>query len=51
MVERAKKNNKSIFFLNLTRSNPLWLKMCKNEAASFLSSNFKFKNLENKKKI
>ena len=51
MVERAKKNNKSIFFLNPTRSNPLWLKMCKNEAASFLSSNFKFKNLEKKKNL
>ena len=25
--------------------------MCKNEAASFLSSNFKFKNLENKKNL
>ena len=42
---KSKKKNKSIF-LNPTRSNPLWLKMCKNEAASFLS---KISNLKVRK--
>ena len=51
IVESAKKNNKSIFFLNPTRSDPLWLKTCKKEATSLLSSNLIFKKLENKKNL
>ena len=51
LVRRAKNQNKSIFFLNPTRSDLLWLKTCKNEATSFLSKSLKFKKLENKKNL
>ena len=51
MVKRAKNKNKSIFFLNPTRSDLSWLKMCKKEATSFLLNNSKFKKLENQKTL